>query len=277
MIIYFLGDIGMYNDNLKELLINIKSKINNEDIMVLLGDNFYDCGVESKNDKKWDKFLEFFTFNNTIYSILGNHDYQSNPIAQIQYKKNNWTMPNFYYYLGFNNDTQIWFLDTCQLVTMGYCEEDNYHGHVTKNKLKRKLNENFENLKKTQLKWLDESLKNSPCKNKIVVGHYPIITNGYHKGKDTDDLYELLIPIFKKYKIMLYISGHDHNSQYNTELMEDYTFRQLIIGNSSKLSDDFESNNFFYNKSCCYASLNLNNFDLRIEDKNEIIKIIKFI
>ena len=70
MNIYLLGDIGMYNTNLKELLINIKSNIKNEDIIILLGDNFYNCGVESINDKKWNKFLDFFSFNNTIYSII---------------------------------------------------------------------------------------------------------------------------------------------------------------------------------------------------------------
>ena len=134
MKLFFFGDIGDYSKDLKELVKKVKNEISNEDVIILLGDNFYSCGVKSIDDPLWNKFIETFNFNNSIYSILGNHDYQYNPNCQIEFKKNNWTFPNHYYYFGLNNYTQIWALDTCQLIPFGDCELDNDWGCVTEKK-----------------------------------------------------------------------------------------------------------------------------------------------
>ena len=41
MKLYLLGDIGHFTDDLKNLLIKIKKNLNDDDIIILLGDNFY--------------------------------------------------------------------------------------------------------------------------------------------------------------------------------------------------------------------------------------------
>ena len=64
--IYLLGDIGHYNTEFKILLDLIKKKLKKEDILVLLGDNFYSQGVKSIYDPKWNIFKQFF--NKTLYS-----------------------------------------------------------------------------------------------------------------------------------------------------------------------------------------------------------------
>ena len=62
--------------------------------------------------------------------------------------------------------------------------------------------------KENQLEWLERALSSSTSTWKIVIGHYPIFSNGVHGN--TEELYPLA-EMFKKYKVNLYVSGHDHN------------------------------------------------------------------
>ena len=43
--IYYLGDIGDYNNNVKILIQIIEKELKKDDIIILLGDNFYPSGV----------------------------------------------------------------------------------------------------------------------------------------------------------------------------------------------------------------------------------------
>ncbi len=62
-----------------------------------------------------------------------------------------------------------------------------------------------------QVHWLEEQLQKSRAHWKIVYGHHPIYSYGYYGINK--DLKKILEPIFQKYKIDLYLSGHDHNQQ----------------------------------------------------------------
>lgn len=262
MKIYFLGDIGKYNNNLTNLLNKIKKTLKNEDILILLGDNFYYQGVDSINDKLWNKYLNTFNIPNKVYSILGNHDYQLNPHAQIQFTKNNWNMPDWYYTLKLK-DCQIWLLDTCQLVQLGTIEESSKYGHVTINNLEKIHNKSFKEIQNEQLVWLKNTLKKSDKQTKIVCGHYPLKSFGYHQESSVKELYDLLFPILKKYNVTYYICGHDHNLQYIVLNEDDYNLNHIIIGNSCQNTKHFNSPFLFYNNKCCYGF-----FDA---DKNKLI------
>ena len=63
-----------------------------------------------------------------------------------------------------------------------------------------------------QLEWLEYVLKHNTSKWIIVFGHYPIYSNGCHGN--TRELHTHLLPLLKKYKVHLYLSGHDHNISY---------------------------------------------------------------
>lgn len=71
------------------------------------GDNFYYCGVQSKDDAMWNATYEnIFTEPSTMvpwYNALGNHDYgyPGSAQAQLDYvspNNNRWKMPGRYYY-----------------------------------------------------------------------------------------------------------------------------------------------------------------------------------
>ena len=47
--LFILGDIGFYNTNLHNVVNSIQKVITNDDIIVILGDNFYPSGVTDIN------------------------------------------------------------------------------------------------------------------------------------------------------------------------------------------------------------------------------------
>ena len=54
--------------------------------------------------------------------------------------------------------------------------------------------------------------------------------------------------IFKLYNVKLYISGHEHNTQYLKRIInEDYVFNQIIIGASSEFR--FWEENYYLSHS----------------------------
>lgn len=221
------GDIGYYNHNLKKLIDTSKSFINQNDKIILMGDNFYDNGVESLHDNQWKTFSKFFSDVNkrNIYTIMGNHDYHTNPKSQIN--NHYWNTPSFYYKLKFNN-LDLFFIDTVQL----------YREHC---RISTQIIENIHNkdifiLQNTQLNWLDYELSKSKNR-KLVFGHYPIISNGFYKFK-LQPIYDLLFPILKQHNVDAYISGHEHNVQYLKKNIEYYKLNQLIIGSSAENRED---------------------------------------
>ena len=56
MKIYLIGDIGGYTNITKKLFNNISKDSSNNDIIILLGDNFYPNGITDISDNKWKNF-----------------------------------------------------------------------------------------------------------------------------------------------------------------------------------------------------------------------------
>ena len=96
MKIYLLGDIGGFSNETKIIFENINKKINKEDVIILLGDNFYPYGVKDPSDTSWNN-IKFISNDNQIYPVLGNHDYLGSVKAQLESDLSNWNMDNYYY------------------------------------------------------------------------------------------------------------------------------------------------------------------------------------
>ena len=181
----------------------------------LLGDNFYPSGVSSVEDEQWEKkFKYLFPSKQKKYACLGNHDYLGNIFSQIemtfQMNNHNWNMPYFYYdSIDKENSIHTLFIDTQifsrEITTMLLVSCD----------IPQKKQQTYYalvyHLQEKQLQWVEKTLRDSPCKWKIVCGHYPLVSNGPHII--SKEFYKKVYPLLKKYKVDYYFSGHEHNCQ----------------------------------------------------------------
>jgi tartrate-resistant acid phosphatase type 5 len=162
------------------------------DVGIMLGDNFYEDGVRGVSDSQFEAKYERpygKRLGIPFYVSLGNHDDRGDTEAQVRYtrrsKSKTWNMPATYYdkVIG---DVHLIALDT--------------------NTLRNK----YSSSGKAQRRWLENTLKNSESKWKIVFGHHPIYSYGRHGA--TSNLVKTILPLMCNYG-SVYVSGHDHDLQ----------------------------------------------------------------
>ncbi|MFW0717961.1 purple acid phosphatase family protein [Pedobacter sp. N23S346] len=184
--------------------------------IISTGDNFYPSGVISPQDPSfkysYEDIYTDFSLQWDWYVVLGNHDYKSNPDAQVAYSKisRRWKMPARYFAKKFpingdlNNQVLIAFIDTNPLIPEFYKNAEygpNVKGQDTT----------------AQKRWLVKTLddKDPSVKWKIVVGHHPMYTGGSRTdGYDTKAIRSSLKPILDRYDVDVYLTGHEHSLQY---------------------------------------------------------------
>jgi len=184
--------------------------------IISTGDNFYPSGVISPQDPSFKYSFEDiytdFSLQWDWYVILGNHDYKSNPDAQVAYSKisRRWKMPARYFSKKFpingdlNSQVLIAFIDTNPLIPEFYKNAEygpNVKGQDTT----------------AQKRWLAKTLedKDPSIKWKIVVGHHPMYTGGSRTdGYDTKAIRSSLKPMLDRYGVDVYLTGHEHSLQY---------------------------------------------------------------
>lgn len=172
--------------------------------VVSTGDNFYCCGVASIDDPHWQSSFENVYRSHSLqipwYPVLGNHDYQGNVNAQIDYSKKSrrWQMPSRYYTKA-SDDVRLIFLDTNPFIK-------SYHSDY--------LNETDLTKQDTtrQLQWLDSLLTHKKEKMVMVFGHQPVFSTGHYGN--TEDLVKVLKPRFEKHNVQMYFCGHEHDLQH---------------------------------------------------------------
>jgi tartrate-resistant acid phosphatase type 5 len=177
-----------------------------------VGDNFYNDGVMSANDSRWRTSFEDIYFQRSLqvpwYAVLGNHDYNGNPEAQVDYgrKGKRWRMPARYYKVagaevGFEG-ADFFFLDTSPLIA----------AYALRPGSQQTINVLAQD-GPAQLAWLDEQLGASTAPWKIVVGHHTIRSGGSAHGS-TPDMIARVLPLLQKHGVRVYIGGHDHDMQH---------------------------------------------------------------
>jgi len=191
--------------------------------VISVGDNFYPLGVVSENDPLWHySFENIYTAHSLQcdwYPVLGNHDYGSDPEAQVRYSKvsRRWNMPALYYTKEVNlaKDAKALFV---------MIDTDPF------------LFEHKKDYVEKQMGWINHTLANASAdvKWKIVVGHHPYYTVGPRiTNYDTLTMRKAMTDVFEKHKVDVYLSGHDHSLQHLKP--EGYT-HQFISGAGSELT-----------------------------------------
>ena len=203
------------------------------------GDNFYLDGVNSTDDPKWERSYENIytarSLQSRWYAVLGNHDWQGNVPAQIEYTEmsERWYMPAQYYAetlaVDDSTDALFVFLDTSPLA---YPED-----------YRRRYSDSGDWDHDDQLEWLDETLAESDADWKIVVGHHPIYV-GSTSYSDNQRLVERLVPIYERHGVQAYFAGHDHNLQHHRP--DGSTVDYFVSGAGSLLRDVIETPNTLF-------------------------------
>jgi len=182
--------------------------------IVSTGDNFYPNGVVSTRDYNWISSFESIYTESSLYAdwypVLGNHDYKGDPQAEVDYSKvdRRWNMPARYYskiiFIGKDSSQAalLIFFDSTPFLSE-YYEGDEHHvrGQDTA----------------AQRIWLEKTLAEAPSyvKWKFAFAHHPMWTGGGRmKALETAEMKRIFRPIFEKYKVNVYFSGHDHNLQH---------------------------------------------------------------
>jgi Calcineurin-like phosphoesterase len=165
-------------------------------LAIMAGDNIYTNGEMEKIAAVFERpYADLLKQGVEFHAALGNHDIRTqNGDLQVKY-------PPFHmtgrYYTYRKETVQFFVLDT-------------------------NTNTNW----KIQLAWLEKALRASDAPWKIVYGHHPIYASGLY-GTDSD-MVARLTPLFKKYRVQLYINGHEHHYE-RTNAINGTTY--LITGN----------------------------------------------
>jgi len=223
--------VGDWGRNGEDHQVDVAAKMgewahnNPNDFVISVGDNFYPLGVISENDPQFHySFENVYTAHSLQcdwYIVLGNHDYGTDPDAQIRYSKvsRRWNMPARYYTkevdLGDGNGKVLFvMIDTDPML---FPEKKDYVDQ--------------------ELVWINDTLANASAdvKWKIVVGHHPCYTVGPRiTNYDTVTVRKALADILTKHKVDVYLSGHDHSLQH---LKPTEFIHQFISGAGSELTD----------------------------------------
>ena len=184
------------------------------EFIVSTGDNFYPSGVKSTRDYNWiASFENIYTaqsLQTDWFVVLGNHDYQGVPQAEVDYSEvdRRWNMPARYYSKIFYIDN-----DTTQGVLLVFIDTTPFLSESYRNK---KFHMQDQDTARQRI-WLEKTLSEASAnvKWKLVFGHHPVYTGGGRMtAPETMEMKKLFHPIFEKYHVDAYICGHDHNLQY---------------------------------------------------------------
>jgi hypothetical protein len=220
------GKKGMHRQMAVARALGNAAQTLNTNFIITAGDNFYYNGVDDIKDPHWKYSFEEVYVNPSLqrrwYAVLGNHDYNGNADAQIEYSKisHRWYMPSRYYSEKFpihgdsTNQVLVAFIDTNPFIKSYYTDK----------KFQQSLKHQDSTLQK---QWLDSVLgdASSSIKWKIVIGHHPVTTGGRRVNTlDVKDLNKSLTPIFKKHKVDAVIAGHDHHLEHTKPAGETHYF-----------------------------------------------------
>jgi acid phosphatase len=161
------------------------------DAILLTGDNFYPCGVMSVDDPRWSLVRPLTTVGVPIFPVLGNHDFCGKSVPEAQTQATGviprWRFPAAQYALR-TPMADFAFINTTPLIK------------GQKNDVESTIRGTF-------------AASRTPWR--IVVGHHPVISSGWHGYFPRDEVAHMraLIPTLRETNVDFYICGHDHHME----------------------------------------------------------------
>ncbi|HYC61276.1 MAG TPA: metallophosphoesterase [Thermoanaerobaculia bacterium] len=161
------------------------------DAILLTGDNFYPCGVTSVDDPRWSLARPLTRVGIPIFPVLGNHDYCGKAVPEAQTRATgaipHWRFPAPQYAMR-TPVADFAFLDTTPWV--------------------RGQNVPIASM-------IRRTFAGSRAPWRIVVGHHPVISSGYHGYFPRAEVKRMreLIPVLRETRADFYICGHDHHME----------------------------------------------------------------
>ncbi|HEY1763510.1 MAG TPA: metallophosphoesterase [Opitutaceae bacterium] len=153
------------------------------DFGLTFGDNFYPSGMEGPDDSRWRDWWEalYGPLGITFYPSLGNHEWYSDDgaVSEVAYRSATWRFPApFYSFTA--GPVQFFALDTTEI-----SEEE--------------------------ILWLDQTLKASTSRWKVVYGHHPIFApeRDARSGLYLKYMQGRLWPVIRG-RVDAYLCGHQH-------------------------------------------------------------------
>jgi predicted phosphodiesterase len=212
---FAIGDFGFDNSG-QRAVADVMNNLAGSglDYVVTVGDNIYNEGVTSTSDPKWKShWYDVYEGRCTDvpwYAVLGNHDWEGDPQAQVDYTHSGenrnkvWNMPSMSY-----NRTH-----TVGQSKVAWIHLDTNLIFYGPNGENQKMKSNFEKMGWTSTSAVDRYLFKVESMLKeaqgadwiFVVGHminFGVICG--HVGS-----MDKLVPMFEKYGVAAYFGGHTH-------------------------------------------------------------------
>jgi len=181
------GDTGKGADAVGEGIRRVHAKTP-LDAILLTGDTFYPCGVTSERDPRWSLVRGVTSIGVPVFPVLGNHDFCGGSVPDAQIRATgviaSWNFPARQYVV------RAGVADFVFIDTMSY-------------------------IRRKSEPALADAFQSSTAPWRIVVGHHPVISSGYHGYFPRDQVKRMreLIPSLRESRTDFYIAGHDHHEE----------------------------------------------------------------
>lgn len=203
-------------------------------LVLLLGDNIYDDGIGKGFLEEFEKpFKALIDAGVKFQAVLGNHDIRKGTEAQINYPKFNMGGRRFYSFTSGDGLVEFFALDSsalsdeaADLVAANLNKLKTQKSRAVRSNLRAGLLDSaiakseaflteMRKAKAEQIPWLQEALRASKARWKIVFLHHAIYSTAYkNQGHGRDGsvlkLRQLLTPIFFEHNVDVVFAGHDH-------------------------------------------------------------------
>lgn len=210
------------------------------DFAVMLGDNIYPSGATANVDgRDAQRFQDLFVApfadlgrrhdDFRVYSVLGNHDWRTSregAMAQVRFLEQTrpFYMEGLFYRVqppSANGDVEVFAIDTEVLLsstTVYKAALADDASEVRSQRREKPLNWAMPQTEaeRSMVAWLEESLRSSTARWKIVIGHHPLWSGAGGKFEQAHALRRLILPTLCQYADV-YLAGHEHTLEVHTD------------------------------------------------------------